>query len=202
MKRVISYGRTSTRDQSSELQFRELNQYIENRGWRLIRQIEDVATGTNLKRQGFQELLGICRERKVDIVLVWKLDRAFRSLRDCINTLQEFSELGIEFISIKDNLDLTTSAGKLMMHVIAAFAAFEADIIKERVRAGLDNARAKGKRLGRPPTLNYDEIVELREKGLSLRQIAMRMGTTKGAVSKSLSKVKAQSDIQYHSQSS
>lgn len=69
---------------------------------------------------------------------------------------------------------MTTSAGRLLVHIVAAFAAFEADIIKERVRAGLDNARAKGKRLGRPPKLNYDEIVELRELGLSLRQIALR----------------------------
>lgn len=202
MKRVILYGRTSTKDQSTELQFREMSAFSLNRGWNLVQQIEDTSSGTNLKRPGFQKVLKFCRERQADVVLVWKLDRAFRSLRDCINTLQEFSELNVEFISIKDNLDLTTSAGKLMMHVIAAFAAFEADIIKERVRAGLENAKAKGKRLGRPPKLNYDKIIELRNLGMSLRQIALRMGTTKGAVSKSLSKTKSKSDIQYHTQSS
>ncbi len=191
MKKVVTYGRTSTRGQSTELQFREMSLFIRNRDWNLVQQIEDTSTGTNLKRPGFQAALRLCRERKVDVVLVWKLDRAFRSLRDCVNTLQEFSELGVEFISIKDNLDMTTSAGKLMLHIIAAFAAFEADIIKERVNAGLENARAKGIKLGRPPKLNTTEIVCLREQGLSLRQIADRMGTTKGAVSKSLSKVRA-----------
>lgn len=188
MKRVILYGRTSTKDQSTELQFREMFEYTKNRGWILIKQIEDTSTGTNLKRPGFQEVMRYCRERKTDVILVWKLDRAFRSLRDCINTLQEFSELNVEFISVKDNLDLTTSAGKLMMHVIAAFASFEADIIKERVRAGIDNARAKGKKLGRPRTIDLEEVIRLRKTGMSLSQIAKKIGTTKSAVSKILSK--------------
>lgn len=202
MKRVILYGRTSTKDQSTELQFREMIEYIKSRGWISVKQIEDTSTGTSLKRPGFQEVMRYCRERKTDVILVWKLDRAFRSLRDCINTLQEFSELNVEFISVKDNLDLTTSAGKLMMHVIAAFASFEADIIKERVRAGIDNARAKGKKLGRPSKINLDEVVRLRKTGLSLSQIANCVGTTKSAVSKTLSKAKPKSDIQCHTQSS
>lgn len=190
MKRAIIYGRTSTKDQSAELQFREMKLYIQSRGWSLVQQVSDTSTGTNLKRPGFQSILSLCRLRKVDVVFVWKLDRAFRSLRDCINTLQEFSDLGVEFISLKDNLDMTTSAGRLMVHIIAAFAAFEADLIKDRVRAGLDNARSKGKRLGRPPKLNSMEVEKLRNEGFSLSHIALRMGTTKSAVSKTLTKSK------------
>jgi DNA invertase Pin-like site-specific DNA recombinase len=144
MEKILSYSRISTRGQSTELQFREMSLFIQNRDWNLVQQIENTCTGTNLKRPGFQSALRFCRERKVDVVLVGKLDRALQSLRDSVNTLREFSGLGIEFISIKDNLYMTTSARKLMLHIIAAFAAFEADIIKERVNASLDNAKAKG----------------------------------------------------------
>ena len=106
-------------------------------------------TGSKADRPAFKELVKASRERRHDIVLVWKLDRFSRSLRDLLNTLQELQELDIAFVSLKDNLDLTTSAGRLMTHIIGAFAEFERDIIRERVKAGLVNAKAKGKKLGR-----------------------------------------------------
>ena len=192
MKRVIIYARVSTKDQSTEMQHRELEQYVQNRGWTLIKSIEDKSTGTNMNRTGFKELMQLCRERKADIVLVWKMDRAFRSLRDSVNTLQEFNDLGIEFISLKDNIDMTTAAGRLMFHMVSAFAAFEADLIKSRVRAGLANAVANGKILGRPSKLNHEQIKNLRGQGMSLSQIAKATDSSKGAVSKSLKKYKSQ----------
>lgn len=186
MKRVIIYARVSTKDQSTELQHRELEQYVQSRGWQLINSIEDKATGTNMNRPGFQELIKMCRERKTDVVLSWKLDRCFRSLRDSVNTLQEFSDLGIEFVSLKDNFDMTTAGGRLMFHMVSAFAAFEADLIKARVRAGLDNAVANGKILGRPSKLNHEAVLNLRAQGLSMSQIGKRLGVTKSTVSKTL----------------
>lgn len=189
MKNVIIYARVSTKDQSTEMQHRELQQYALSRNWTVIKSIEDKSTGTNMDRPGFKELLKMCRERKADVVLCWKLDRMFRSLRDSVNTLQELSDLAVEFISLKDNLDMTTAAGRLMFHMVSAFAAFEADLIKARVRAGLDNARANGKILGRPSKLNSEEIINLRAQGLSLSQIGKRVGAAKSTVSKTLSKI-------------
>lgn len=110
MKKVIIYARVSTKDQSTEIQHRELEQYVQSRGWLLIKSIEDKSTGTNMDRAGFKELMQMCRERKTDIVISWKLDRMFRSLRDSVNTLQEFNDLGVEYISLRDNLDMTTAA--------------------------------------------------------------------------------------------
>jgi DNA invertase Pin-like site-specific DNA recombinase len=110
------------------------------------------------------------------------MDRLFRSLKDLIVTLQEFSELGIEFISLKDNVDLSTSSGKLLMHLLGAFAEFERNLIVERVRAGLVNAKAKGKRLGRPIKRNEEEIRTLRTNGLSIRSIAKELKISKSTV--------------------
>lgn len=189
MKRVIIYARVSTKDQSTGMQHRELEQYVQNRGWSLIKSIEDKSTGTNINRSGFKELMKMCRERKADVVICWKLDRMFRSLRDSVNTLQEFNDVGVEFISLKDNLDMTTAAGRLMFNIVSSFSAFEADLIKARVRAGLDNAKANGKILGRPSKLNLEEIINLRAQGLSLSQIGKRLGVAKSTVSKTLSKI-------------
>lgn len=192
MKRVAIYLRVSTADQNTELQIRDLKSYCELRGWQITEIFEDKMTGTHTNRPSFKQLIEKCRQRKFDIVLVWKLDRAFRSLRDTVNTLHEFGEIGVEFVSLKDNgLDMTTSMGKLMIHIVAAFAAFEADMIRARVKAGLDNAKAKGVILGRPRRIDYQKIKQLRAEGLSLNQIAKALGTTKGAVSKIIKKMRS-----------
>ncbi len=155
-RKVCLYLRVSTQDQSTELQKRELLDYIDSRGWRLAELFEDKISGTHTIRPQFQQALNLCRKRGADIFLVWKLDRAFRSLRDCISTISELSDLGVEFVSLRDQgMDLTTSSGRLMMHIVAAFAEFEASILRTRVRAGISNAKAKGIRLGRPPRLNF-----------------------------------------------
>jgi DNA invertase Pin-like site-specific DNA recombinase len=189
MKRVGIYLRVSTTDQSTEIQIKDLMSYSELRGWKVSGVFEDKMTGTHINRPNFKLLMDQCRQRQIDIVLVYKLDRAFRSLRDTVNTLHELGELGVEFISLRDpGLDMTTSMGKLMIHIVAAFAAFEADIIKARVRAGLDHAKSKGKTLGRPRVVNVDLVRQLRREGKSLSQIAKALNTTKGCVSKTLKK--------------
>ena len=181
-KRIALYVRVSTSDQSTELQIRELTQFVQARGWPHPKIYEDKATGTNGNRPQLKQLLSDARQRKLDIVIIWKLDRLFRSLKDLISSLHEFTELGVDFISLKDNIDLTTSSGRLMMHMLGAFAEFEASLIKERVKAGLRNAKAKGKRLGRPQLRNDDRIIELRAKGKTIRQIAEALNVSKSTV--------------------
>lgn len=184
--RVGIYVRVSTQDQSCELQRRELTQYCQARGWTILRVYEDKASGTTSNRIMLQELLADARARKIDIVVCWKMDRFARSLKDLVGMLQEFTDLGVSFCSLKDAVDLSTSTGRLMIHIIGAFAQFEADLIRERVRAGLSNARRKGQRLGRPPTIDQDRVVRLRSTGMSLTQIAEAVGGTKSAVAKTL----------------
>jgi len=186
-KRAVIYARVSTSDQSTELQLREIIQYIQSRGWSTPQVYEDKATGTNGNRPMLKQLLANARERKFDVIIIWKLDRLFRSLKDLIATLQEFTELGIDFISLKDNIDMSTSAGRLMMHMLGAFAEFEASLIRERVRAGLRNAKAKGKCLGRPKTRDDGKIIELRRQGQTVRGIAKQLGISKSSVAFSLS---------------
>ena len=186
-KRVGIYVRVSTHDQSYEIQEKEIGQYAIARGWTITSLYADKATGTNGNRAELKRLLSDCQMRQLDLVIVWKLDRFARSLKDLILMLQQLSELGIEFISIRDNIDLSTSSGKLMLHIIGAFAEFEASIIKTRVKAGLDLARSKGTRLGRKPTIDAMKVRELRAQGYSLGKIAKYLGVSKAGVHKSLS---------------
>jgi len=124
------------------------------------------------------------RKRRFDVLLVWKPDRLSRSLKDLINTLDELGSLGIHFISYDNNLDTTTPTGKLVFQIIGAVAEFEKDIIRKRVRAGLENARQKGKRLGRPSVNNdiIEKAVALRKQGLSFRRIEKQLGVGEGRI--------------------
>jgi len=185
-KRIALYVRVSTSDQSTELQLRELIQFVQARGWPEPKIYEDKATGTNGNRPQLKQLLLDARQRRIDVVIIWKLDRLFRSLKDLISTLQELNELGVDFISLKDNIDLTTSSGRLMMHMLGAFAEFEASLIRERVRAGLRNAKAKGKKLGRPKKRNDEYICFLSKQGLSSRKIAEKINMCPTVVQRSL----------------
>jgi putative DNA-invertase from lambdoid prophage Rac len=187
-RRVALYARTSTADkQDPEVQLRELREYAALRGWIVAGTYEDKGyTGSNANRPQLKAIMQDAKARRFDLILVWKLDRWGRSLREIVLMLQDLAEYGIEFCSLKDSLDLSTSQGRLMMHVIAAFAQFEADVIRTRVMAGLENAKAQGKRLGRPKTRNDEVIRSLRSKGLSLRKIADELGISKGSVQNAL----------------
>jgi DNA invertase Pin-like site-specific DNA recombinase len=184
--RVAIYVRVSTQDQSCDLQRNDLLEYATARKWEVVEVFEDKATGTNGNRPKLKEMLRKAKERKVDLVLAWKLDRLFRSLKDLVVTLQDLSDVGVGFISLKDNIDMTTSSGRLMTHLLGAFAEFEASLIRERVRAGLEHAKAKGKRLGRPKMRDDRRIRDLRADGLSIRAIAKQLGVSKGAVQRAL----------------
>ena len=189
MNRVAIYVRVSTQEQSCELQLREITDFVKGKGWELFRTYEDKSTGTNANRPMLKQMLADASRGDFDIVICWKLDRLFRSLKDLILVLNELSELKIDFVAIRDNIDLTTSAGRLMMHMMGAFAEFEASIIRSRVRAGLANAKAKGQTLGRPLKVSTLKMVELRSAGFSMQQIGINLGVSKSTVSKALKKI-------------
>ncbi len=160
--------------------------YVKARDWDLFEIYEDKATGTNKNRPMLKGLMADARTRKFDIIICWKLDRFARSLKDLITMLQELTELGVDFVSLKDQIDLTTAAGRLMLHIIGAFGEFEASLIRERVRAGIQNARAKGRKIGRPKRRDDARIKTLRMQGYSLRAIAASVQTSLGAVQRAL----------------
>jgi DNA invertase Pin-like site-specific DNA recombinase len=189
--RVAIYARVSTGEQNPEPQLRELRDYAERRGFIVHREYVDQASGDVRRRRrapAFDELMADARRRRFDCVLVWKYDRFARSLGALVAALQEFHDLGVDFISHTQAIDTTTPMGRLFFHVIGSFAEFERDVIVERVKAGLANARAKGRRLGRPvrdPGAQA-RVVALRGEGLSLRQTAARERLSPSGVRKML----------------
>lgn len=186
VKKVLIYARCSTtRDQKPEVQIEQLKKFVTARGWNIVEEIIDAGySGTTDNRPGLKKLMKMVRSREVDVVAVVKLDRLFRSLKSMVNTISEFSDLGVEFVSTKDQIDLTTSAGKLLLHLLSSFAEFEADLIRERTLLGLDHAVSQGKTLGRPPVENKMNvrIRELRDDGYTYWQIQEELGVSKGVV--------------------
>ena len=163
------------------MQLRELREFCSRRGWQVTQEYVDRVSGSKDSRPAINQLMADAGRRKIDAVLVWKLDRFGRSLKHLVNSIAELESLGVAFVSLRDNLDLSTPSGRLMFHVISAMAEFERTLIQERVKAGLRNARAKGKRLGRPrATVNAPRIASLRELGRSWAQIEAETGISRG----------------------
>ena len=185
MKRIPIYARVSTDRQSTESQLNALREYAGKRAWAISKEyIDEGYTGSNTKRPAFTAMMADAKKRKFDVLLVYKLDRLSRSLKDLITTLDDLKSMGIDFISYDNGLDTTTPTGRLIFNVVGAVAEFEKDIIRERVRAGLENAKRKGKRLGRPPVSSrlVDEAKKLRSEGMSFRQIGKRLGIPESTV--------------------
>jgi putative DNA-invertase from lambdoid prophage Rac len=177
MFRAGLYARVSTNDQQTiPLQVRALREYAVRRGWTIALQVKEVGSGAS-ERQLRERLLEAARRREIDVVLVWRLDRWGRSVADLLATLQELDHLGVGFVSLTEALDLTTPAGRAMAGLLAVFAEFERDILRERVRDGLAHARRNGKRLGRPQTaaLQADRVRKLHRAGISKAEIARRL---------------------------
>jgi DNA invertase Pin-like site-specific DNA recombinase len=171
------------------MQTRELEEYCQRRGWEIAGCYVDTGvSGAKDLRPALNRLMADAHQRRFDAVLVWKLDRFGRSLRHLVNALAELEALGVAFVSLRDNLDLSTPSGRLMFQIIGAMAEFERSLIVERVKAGMRNARAKGKRVGRPPRIHLSPetrktIAEAyRNQQGSLRQLAARFGTSVGTV--------------------
>lgn len=191
--RVGLYARVSTQDQQTiPLQTRAMREYAARRGWTITVQIKEVGSGT-ARRERREQLLESARRREIDGVLVWRLDRWGRSVTDLLATLQELEHLGVGFVSLTEALDLTTPAGRAMAGLLAVFAEFEREILRERVRAGLAQARQNGQRLGRPLTagLQADQVRKLHRAGLSKAAIARRVQIGRTSVRRILTSRKA-----------
>jgi DNA invertase Pin-like site-specific DNA recombinase len=177
MLRAGLYARVSTNDQQTlPMQTRAMRDYAVRRGWTIAMQVREVGSGA-AQRQSREKLLEAARRREIDVVLVWRLDRWGRSVTDLLATLQELEHLGVGFVSLTEALDLTTPAGRAMAGLLAVFAEFECEILRERTRAGLAQARQNGKRLGRPVSagLHAVQIRKLYRAGLAKAEIARRL---------------------------
>jgi len=202
-KRIALYARVSTskcekcgkrhsdhealdheyRGQDSEVQLRELREYVDLRGWHISEIYTDSVSGTKNSRPGLDKLMGDAARRRFDVLVVWRFDRFARSVSHLLRALEQFQSLGIDFVSLSENVDTSTPTGKMIFTVLGAVAELERSLIVERVKAGLRNARAKGKKLGRPRAdVRESEIEGLRASGASWRAIAKEMGVGVGTV--------------------
>jgi DNA invertase Pin-like site-specific DNA recombinase len=180
------YARVSTTNngQDPQVQLRELREYCERRGWTVASEFVDVGiSGTKEKRPELDRLLADAHRRRFDAVVVWKFDRFARSVSHLLRALETFQTLRIEFVSLTEGVDTSTPMGKMVFTVLGAVAELERSLIVERVKAGLRNARAKGKRLGRPRVVvDASRIATLRAQGLSWAAIAERLDVGEGTV--------------------
>jgi putative DNA-invertase from lambdoid prophage Rac len=177
MFRAALYARVSTNDQHTlSMQSRNMREYAARRGWSIAIEVREVGSGA-AQREAREKLLAAARRREIDIVVVWRLDRWGRSVTDLLATLQELEHLGVGFVSLTEALDLTTPSGRAMAGLLAVFAEFEREILRERVRAGLAHAKRNGQRLGRPMTagLHADKVRKLHRTGVSKAEIGRRL---------------------------
>jgi putative DNA-invertase from lambdoid prophage Rac len=183
------YARVSTTDQTNAIQVTELKDYVERRGWTLTNAYQDQMSGAKASRPGLDQLMADARRRRFDVVVVWKLDRFGRSLVHCVFGIQELASLGIRFIATSQGLDTDEAnpASKLLMHILAAVAQFERELIRERVSAGMKAAKARGTKsgnaIGRPRRIfDREAVVRLRAEGMSIEKIARQMSIGVGTV--------------------
>jgi DNA invertase Pin-like site-specific DNA recombinase len=171
--RVVIYARVSTADkQDPEMQVREMSEYAERRGWKNPTVMIDRVSSGKIRPE-LETLKALCRRGKVDTVVVYRFDRFARSAKELLEALEEFRTLGINFISLHENIDTTTPVGKLVFTFLAGVAEFEKSLIRERVMSGLATAKANGVRLGRPSrNPDVEQIRALRRSGYSWRHIA------------------------------
>jgi DNA invertase Pin-like site-specific DNA recombinase len=187
------YARVSTHDQQTlPLQIHAMREYAAKRRWTIVAQIKEVGSGAS-QRERRETLLAAARRREIDVVLVWRRDRWGRSVADLVSTLQELQHLGVAFVSLTKALDLTTPAGRAMAGLLAVFAEFEREILRERVRAGLDHARQQGQRLGRPPSVVHCAVQaqKLYRRGSSKSEIARRLQISRTSVRRLLAQKKS-----------
>jgi DNA invertase Pin-like site-specific DNA recombinase len=170
------------------MQTRELRQFAEARGWTAAGEyVDEGISGTKDRRPALDKLMADAHKRKFDVVVCWRFDRFARSVSHLLRALETFNALGVAFVSLSENVDTTTPTGKMIFTVLGAVAELERSLIVERVRAGLRNARAKGKKLGRPRvTVDTARITRLREQGRTIREIADELGYSRSLVHKTL----------------
>lgn len=182
--RTAIYARVSTKDQSCELQLRDLRAYCAARGFETVQEYVDVGqSGVKDSRPELNKLMDDARKRKFDAIVVWRFDRFARSTKHLLLALEEFRSIGIAFTSYQENIDTSSPLGQALFTIVSAVAQLERDLIRERVSAGIRNARARGKRLGRPMRIvDPERILQMRAEGQSLQQIAESLGVGYGTV--------------------
>ena len=184
MFRAGLYARVSTHDQQTlSLQIRAMREYAAKRGWEIAVQVKEVGSGA-AERELREKLMAAARRREIDAVVVWRLDRWGRSLADLVTTLEELAKLSVGFVSLTEALDLTTPTGRAMAGLLSVFAQFENEILRERIRAGIAEARLQGKHLGRPVTVGKmgGQIRKLHRAGVAKAEIARRLGIGRTSV--------------------
>lgn len=182
--RAALYARVSTSGQHTlTMQLEKMISYANDRGWNIVKQVSEIGSGLN-ERKKREELLQEARRRNIDVIIVWKLDRWGRSLPDLVTSLRELNDLGVGFISLTEALDFTTPVGRAMAGLLSVFAEFERELISERIKAGIAQARKKGKTHGRPKSaaLKKTRVKELFLQGLSKSEIARRLKIGRSSV--------------------
>jgi len=178
--RAAIYARVSTSNhgQDAGMQTREMGEFCQRRGWAFAEYVDMGVSGSKEKRPALDRLMADARKRRFDVVCVYRYDRFARSLRHLVNALAEFNALGIQFVSLHEGVDTSTPNGRLVFGIFASIAEFERELIRDRVKSGLRNAVARGKRLGRPrKALDAARIAKLRDSGRSWRAVARDLGT-------------------------
>jgi DNA invertase Pin-like site-specific DNA recombinase len=178
--RCAVYARVSTTDQNPENQLQELRRYLEARGWTGTEYVDRGVSGAKDRRPALDQLLADARRRRLDVVVCWRLDRLGRNLRHLVTLIDELQAIGVAFISLGEGIDCTTPAGKLQLHILAALAEFERGRIRERVMAGLQRAKAQGRKLGRPRT----RPAQIDVPGGTVRAAAKAWGVSKTTAAK------------------
>jgi len=177
------YARVSTEDQNYEMQLVEVRQYAERMGWEVVEYTEKMSAVK--KRPVLDRLMDDARLKKIDIVLVWKLDRFGRSLSNLIQNILLLDGYGVRFIAVTQGIDSDSKnpTSRLMIHILGAVAEFERSIIVDRVKSGMAEAKRKGKHCGRPVKIwRRDHALDLKEQGLSTRAIALKLGIPETSV--------------------
>jgi DNA invertase Pin-like site-specific DNA recombinase len=177
-RRVARYIRVSRGDQRPALQADETAELISRRGWQLVDTFLDQGvSGSKASRPELDRMMAAARRRHFDVLVVWRSDRLFRSLRHMVAALEELTALGVEYVSVTEPFDTTTPQGRLLIHMVSAFAEFERGILQERTRAGLAAAKRRGVRLGRPPAhIDIFKAKAMRAQGKSLRAVGRHFG--------------------------
>lgn len=191
--KVVIYARVSTNEQSTSMQINDLKDYLLKRGWDLQNIYEDKISGDTKFRPELNKLIDDAKKRKFDIVLVWKFDRFARSLKMLVDSLELFKELNIDFVSYKENIDTTTTMGRLIFNINSAYSEFEKELIKDRVKSGVANKRANMLKEGdnswgrkELDSLKRLKIKKLKDLGKSIRIIAKELQISKTTVLKYL----------------
>lgn len=194
------YVRVSTGDQNTGMQESELLEYCQRRGWESILYRDRGQSGAKQDRPALNSLLSDLRKRKVDVILVWSLDRLARSLKQLLTISEECRSLGVDLVAVRQSIDTTLPAGRLMFQVLGAIGEFERELLRERVKAGMAQARRAGKRIGRPALRHFgpgelERIRTLSGQGASVRKLAKDFATTQWMIAKLLGSAEAAANV-------